>query len=110
MDSFGRVVNMSQDEAKTCLSNKSIQGEYQGIPVAAESPKDYVDAADLETKVIGHCEVFNLGKEEDRKNYADLIAKLSWSTNLLKYLEEKTFVENELVVYIAYLEYIKIAE
>lgn len=110
MDSLGKVVNISQDEARVCMENKSIQGECGGIPVMAASATDYVDATDIDTKVIGHCEMFNLSKEDDRKAYADLISQLAWSPNLAQHLEERTFVENELIVYIAYLEFIKIAE
>lgn len=109
MEDFGKVMSMPQDEAKICLETRTCQGEYQGIPVMAACSTDYVDASDVATKVVGHCEMFNLSKEEDRKEYADLLAKLSWSANLSKYLEERVFINNELIVYIAYLEYMKIA-
>jgi hypothetical protein len=110
MDDFGKVMHMPQSEARIFMDNKTIQGEYKGIPVVAKNPNDYVDAADVETCVIGTCKLFNLSKEEDRTEYADLLAKIAWSPNIEKCLEERTFVNNELVVYIAYLEYIKIAE
>lgn len=110
MNNLGKVINLPQADARIYMENKSVQGEYAGIPIIAENADAYVDASDIDTKVIGHCEVFNLSKDEDRTAYADLLAKLAWSTNMEQHLEERTFVDNALIVYVAYLEYIKIAE
>lgn len=110
METFGKVMSLPHDKAKIELENKAVQGEYQGIPVMASGPNSYVDAADIDTKVIGHCKMFNLSNPEDRDAYADLIAQLAWSPNMIKHLEERSFVDNSLIIYIAYLEYIKIAE
>lgn len=110
MDSFGKVVNLPRTDAQIYMENKTVQGECKGIPVIAKTADDYVDANDIETTVIGHCEQFNLTVEEDRTAYADLLAKLAWSTNMEKHLEERTFVDNALIIYVAYLEYVKIAK
>ena len=110
IDSIGTVTDIAQKEAKIVLENKTKQGDCQGIPVIASHASNYVDANDIDTRVVGHCEMFNLSDEKDRETYADLVSKLMWSPNMSIHFEERVLSDNALIVYITYLEYIKIAD
>lgn len=110
MDDLGIVTALPQREAFILLTQTKKQGDCDGIPVHAENSDDYVDARDVNTSIVGHCEEFNLHLEEDRERYADLLSRLSAESNLVLHFEDRQFVDGQLICYIAYVEYVKIVK
>lgn len=109
-DTLGQISDLPKKTADIILTDKKVQGSHSGIPVYAQAPTDYVDSADVPTKIVGHCECFNLSEEDDRNIYADLSARFAASMNLEKTFEQHVIDNGKLVVYLAYLEYIKVVE
>lgn len=109
-DSFGTVSALPQKEAKIYLEDMPEQGNVEGIPYHAKSPNDCVDPRDLDTQIIGHCERFDLNNKEDRESYADLSAKLTANYNYELQFEQRVTMSDTLIIYLSYLEYIKIAK
>lgn len=110
MGDLGQISDLPAHTAHIILTDKRVQEKDNGIPVYANASSDYVDSADIPVKVVGHCEFFDLSKEEDRNTYADLSAKLAASLNLEKSFEQHVIDKGTLFIYLAYLEYIKVVE
>ena len=108
-DVLGTVKNMPRTTALAYLDERPQQTTVEGIPVHAKTTHDYTDPKDVETKVIGNCEMYNLSKQEDRSKYADLLAELEAKDNVVVHFEERAITETgELLIYISYTEYIKL--
>ena len=109
-DSLGRLANMPYQEAQIKLENKSIQERRDGIPVFARTADSFIDSAEVPVTVVGHCDRYDLSIDTDREAYADLCAQLASAENLEKLFEQHITENSSLLVYITYLEYIKIVE
>jgi hypothetical protein len=111
LNSLGTVKVVKRDDVPIKLQGKQQQTIVNDIPVYASSSSDYVDPRDVPTSAIGHCERFNLTDDCARKEYAELAALFATSGNLEKLFEERTSTSNgDLIIYIAYIEYVKITE
>lgn len=109
-ESLGKLANLPYQEAQIKLENKSIQEHEEGIPVFARTPDSFIDSRQIPLSVIGHCEQYDLSDSEARADYADLCARLASAENLEKLFEQHIIEGSKLLVYITYLEYIKIVE
>lgn len=110
VQSLGTVQAMRHEDVQIDLNGKTQQTTVDNIPVVAASSSDFVDPRDVPTKVLGHCVCFDLSREEQRDQYSDLVARLATELNLERLFEERSMLNTgALIVYIAYLEYIKIA-
>lgn len=108
-DVLGTVKSIPTTEAAVLLQDHPVQTIVSGIPVHSKSAHDYTDPAEVETKVVGYCKLFNLAKEEERTAYADLLSELAAKDNFSVHFEEKTTNQaGELLIYISYVEYIKL--
>lgn len=110
INSLGTIHVINRESVDITLKDKTPQTIVDNVPVYAVNSTDYVDPKDVETSVIGHCDLYDLTKVEDREKYADLMASLAASLNKEKIFEERIKTpEGGLCVYISYLEYVKIA-
>ena len=109
-DVLGKLSVLPRKAAEIVFSSKDVQECRDGIPVFARTANDFVDSADIPTKVIGYCECFNLKNAEERTTYAELCAKFVSSTNIEKVFEQHVVDNGTLFVYVTYLEYIKVVE
>jgi hypothetical protein len=79
---------------------------------AGGTPKlgDRSDVSPRESFVYtGECERFDLSKEDDRKKYADITAKLYSGMEYHRLWEEKTTgPSGELIVYLSYIRYMQV--
>lgn len=110
INTLGTIHVINRGDVDITLRDKEQQTTVNNMPVYATAPTDFVDPTDIETSVIGHCDLYDLTKSEDREKYADLMASLAASLNKEKIFEERIKTpEGGLCVYISYLEYVKIA-
>jgi hypothetical protein len=109
-NSLGQLANLPYQEAQLKLENKSIQEKRDGIPVFARTPDSFIDSSEVPLTVVGHCDRYDLSEDADRVTYADLCAQLASAANFEKLFEQHIVEGNKLLVYITYLEYIKIVE
>lgn len=110
INTLGTIHMINRESVDITLKDKTPQTVVDNIPVYATNANDYVDPKDVETSVIGHCDLYDLTKSEDREKYADLMASLAATLNKEKIFEERIKTpDGGLCVYISYLEYVKIA-
>lgn len=109
-DMLGKISDLPQKSAEILLANKKMQEKCEGVPVYATSSSDYIDSEDIPMTIVGHCDCFDLSNDEDRQVYADLAAKFAAASNIEKTFEQHVVDKHRLLVYVAYLEYIKIVE
>ena len=109
VQSLGTIQVIKRNEVPIKLADKQQQTSVNNIPVYASSSNDYTDPTDVPTSAIGHCERYCLVQEEDREAYANIIAQLANSLNMEKVFEERAMTDKgELIIYLSYIEYIKV--
>ena len=109
--SLGEVQVIKRNDVSIVVGDKQQQTTVDNIPVYADSSNAYTDPSDIPTSAVGHCERYCLSKEEDRTAYADVITQLSNSLNIELIFEERVTSDNgELIIYLSYIEYIKVAQ
>ena len=106
---LGTVQVIKRSDVPIKLGDKEQQTAVDNIPVFASTSTEYTDPSDIPTSAVGYCERFCLSNNEDREAYANIIAKLANSLNVERVFEERVAADNgELIIYLSYIEYIKV--
>lgn len=106
---LGAVQVIKRGEVSIKLGDKEQQTAVDNIPVFANKSTEYTDPGDIPTSAVGYCERYCLSNSEDREAYANTVAKLANSLNIERIFEERvTSADGELIIYLSYIEYIKV--
>jgi hypothetical protein len=88
------------------VNNLKEREDYLAVP--GTTPEVGVKSAEScrqDVAVVGNCDRFDLSKEEDRKAYAELSAKLFAGSECVRLWEDRTHSADALIVYVSYINY-----